>query len=290
MKNTKRIWLWILTVFLALSALVYFPSVSSLIFIFPALLILPLQTWQDMISRYINGKLKTVTVVALIIVAALLVPKEDTAIEPPQAGNTETAEGYVSDGGDARPEQESDIPPLDSSHISDESGTDAVSSEAIGTESSPSSDGDSSAPTPDDTALQSVHTHSFKAASWTEPRGCTSCEATEGQPLGHSWRNATCTSPKSCFNCPATEGAAKGHNWRSATYGSPKKCLDCSATEGSPLQKPGGENYHGHVYTGGSSSEKFHYEAHCAGKYSHEITWEEIDRRNLGPCGTCVLK
>ena len=52
----------------------------------------------------------------------------------------------------------------------------------------------------------------------------------------------------------------------------------------------GKENYHGHVYTGGASSTKYHYEADCAGKYSHEITWEEVDARHLQPCATCVLK
>lgn len=52
----------------------------------------------------------------------------------------------------------------------------------------------------------------------------------------------------------------------------------------------GNENYHGHVYTGGASSTKYHYEADCAGKYSHEITWEEVDARHLQPCATCVLK
>lgn len=50
------------------------------------------------------------------------------------------------------------------------------------------------------------------------------------------------------------------------------------------------DNYHGHVYTGGPYSKKYHYEANCAGKNSHEITWDEVESRGLGPCGTCVLK
>ncbi len=50
------------------------------------------------------------------------------------------------------------------------------------------------------------------------------------------------------------------------------------------------DNYHGHVYTGGQYSKKYHYEANCAGKSSHEITWDEVEQRALGPCGTCVLK
>lgn len=53
---------------------------------------------------------------------------------------------------------------------------------------------------------------------------------------------------------------------------------------------PYADNYHGHVYTGGQYSKKYHYKANCAGKSSHEITWDEVKQRNLGPCGTCVLK
>lgn len=105
----------------------------------------------------------------------------------------------------------------------------------------------------------------------------------------HSFSPATCTAPRTC-SCGATEGTAKGHNWKDATYTAAKTCTTCGATEGDPIDPPGKENYHGHVYTGGSSSKKYHYEANCAGKNSHEITWDEVSRRGLGPCGTCVLK
>lgn len=105
----------------------------------------------------------------------------------------------------------------------------------------------------------------------------------------HSFSPATCTTPRTC-SCGATEGTANGHDWKDATYTSAKTCTTCGATEGDPIDPPGKENYHGHVYTGGSSSKKYHYEANCAGKNSHEITWDEVSRRGLGPCGTCVLK
>ena len=105
----------------------------------------------------------------------------------------------------------------------------------------------------------------------------------------HSFNAATCIAPKTCA-CGATEGSALGHSWKSATYSAPKTCKRCGVTEGNSLPVPGGENYHGHVYTGGEYSKKYHYEAHCAGKKSHEITWEEVERRGLEPCGTCVLK
>ena len=122
----------------------------------------------------------------------------------------------------------------------------------------------------------------------TEPATEPTTAPTE-PPHTHKFKPATCTEPKTC-SCGATEGKANGHNWKEATYSSPKICTVCGTTEGAPLEIPGKENYHGHVYTGGDSSKKYHYEAACAGKYSHEITWEEVERRKLGPCGTCVLK
>lgn len=121
------------------------------------------------------------------------------------------------------------------------------------------------------------------------PTTAPTTEPTTEPPHTHSFRAATCTTPKTC-SCGATEGSANDHSWIDATYASPKTCSVCGAIEGSPLDVPGKENYHGHVYTGGSSSKRYHYEPNCAGKNSHEITWDEVERRNLGPCGTCVLK
>ena len=123
----------------------------------------------------------------------------------------------------------------------------------------------------------------------TEAPTETPTEAPTEPPHTHSFSAATCTTPKTCV-CGATEGKAKGHSWQNATYASPKKCAVCGKTDGSPLKKPGAENYHGHVYTGGAYSKKFHYEAKCAGKNSHEITWEDVTRLGLEPCKTCVLK
>lgn len=57
-----------------------------------------------------------------------------------------------------------------------------------------------------------------------------------------------------------------------------------------PREIPYSQNYHGHVYTGGEQSVNYHYEAECAGKYSHEITWADVDKLHLNPCDTCVAK
>lgn len=132
--------------------------------------------------------------------------------------------------------------------------------------------------------------HIWKDATCTDSKRCTTCGVTEGSSQGHTWKDATCSSPKTCTACGLTEGSTTNHTWIDATYTAPKTCTICSATEGQTKDIPGKENYHGHVYTGGSSSEKYHYEEKCPGKNSHEITWEEVDKRGLGPCGTCVLK
>ena len=148
---------------------------------------------------------------------------------------------------------------------------------------------ESSAPEKVQTHSVPTHVHSFSSATCTEPAKC-SCGAINGNAKGHSFSNATCTSAAKCTFCGVTTGSAKGHSWVAATYIAPKTCSVCKITEGDPIAVPNFENYHGHVYTGGSSSKKYHYEAKCAGKNSHEITWDEVARRNLGPCGTCVLK
>lgn len=132
--------------------------------------------------------------------------------------------------------------------------------------------------------------HNWKAATCTSAKKCSTCGVTEGEKADHSWKAATCTTAKTCTVCKITEGDKSEHSWKDATYSAPKTCSVCGTTTGSALEVPGKENYHGHVYTGGSSSKKYHYEANCAGKNSHEITWDEVQNRNLGPCGTCVLK
>lgn len=51
----------------------------------------------------------------------------------------------------------------------------------------------------------------------------------------HTWREATCTSPKTCTTCGATSGSTANHQWRDATYDAPKTCIVCGATTGSAL-------------------------------------------------------
>ena len=250
MKTAKTIGLWILAIFFALSAMVYFPSVSSLFALLIITLVIPIPRWQSFLKNFIRGKIKTIIVIVLVILTMFTAPSSEPATTP----TTEPS---------AAPTAEPSAAPT----------------------AEPTA-----APTAEPTAAPTAEpTTAPTAEPTTAPTAEPTTAPTTEPPHVHSFSAATCTAPKTC-SCGATEGSANGHSWKEATYTSPKTCTNCGVTEGSPLEVPGEENYHGHVYTGGEYSKKYHYEADCAGKYSHEITWEEVDRRGLEPCGTCVLK
>jgi hypothetical protein len=84
---------------------------------------------------------------------------------------------------------------------------------------------DSSKPTDPTKPTTSTHTHSWKAATCTTPKTCTTCGATEGNPA-HSWKSATCTAPKTCTSCGKTEGVKGGHTFVNNT------CKTCYMVNG----------------------------------------------------------
>ncbi len=77
--------------------------------------------------------------------------------------------------------------------------------------------------------------HNWVEATCTEPKTCSRCGETEGDPLGHEWVDATCTEAKTCSVCGATDGDPLGHDWVDATCTEPKKCSVCGLTDGEPL-------------------------------------------------------
>ena len=77
--------------------------------------------------------------------------------------------------------------------------------------------------------------HEWAEADCVNPRHCTLCDKTEGEPLGHVWYAATCEAPKTCETCGATEGEPKGHSWVEASCEEAKNCSVCHLTEGEPL-------------------------------------------------------
>lgn len=267
MKKGKIVGLWILSIFFMLSAMVYFPSFSSLISVLIVALVIPFSKWQAILNKYIKGKLKLIVVIILALVTIFTAPNTEANV-PDDTTSTITTEAST----DSTVESTSETTTTSTT----ESTTAPTSEPTTAPTTEPATEPTAKPTTPPAT------TPTTPAAKPTTP------PATES-PHIHNYNPATCTAPKTCA-CGATEGTANGHSWKDATYTSPKTCTVCGTTEGTSLDVPGKENYHGHVYTGGDKSTKYHYEADCAGKYSHEITWEEVDRRGLEPCGTCVLK
>lgn len=58
-----------------------------------------------------------------------------------------------------------------------------------------------------------THTHTFSAATCTQPKTC-SCGEKKGNALGHKWIEATCKSPKTCQNCGLTNGEKAEHQYQ----------------------------------------------------------------------------
>ena len=77
--SIKKILLWILTVFLTLIALVYFPHISGIIALAAAAIVLPVEKWQAQISRFINGKKKTIIVAVMTVLAFFGTPTSGPA-------------------------------------------------------------------------------------------------------------------------------------------------------------------------------------------------------------------
>lgn len=83
--SIKKILAWVLAVFLALIALVYFPHISGIIALAAAVIVLPIEKWQAQISRFINGKKKTIIVSVMTVLAFFGTPtSESTKVESPE--------------------------------------------------------------------------------------------------------------------------------------------------------------------------------------------------------------
>lgn len=82
---------------------------------------------------------------------------------------------------------------------------------------------------------ESVHIHSYVAATCTSPKMCTSCGETIGDALEHNFLAATCTNPQICSRCGETSGDPLGHDYDAATCTLPQTCIRCDKTEGEPL-------------------------------------------------------
>lgn len=72
-----------------------------------------------------------------------------------------------------------------------------------------------------------THEHDWVDATCTEPRTCSNCKKTDGEPLGHDWIDATCSAPQTCRRCSISQGYRADHTWADATCTEPESCSVC---------------------------------------------------------------
>ena len=145
--------------------------------------------------------------------------------------------------------------------------------------------------------------HSWKSATCTSKKTCTTCGVTEGSALGHSYtskvtKQATCTaSGTKTFTCSRCTHSytetipAIGHSWKSATCTSKKTCSTCGITEGSAL----GHNYTSKVTkqaTCTASGIKTFTCSRCNHSYTETIpatghSWKSATCTSKKTCATC---
>lgn len=281
MKKGKTIVLWILAVFFILSALVYFPSFSSLFAILTTALVIPIPKWQNILAKFIRGKLKTIVIVILIVLTIFTAPTEDTTIptDPDdtiitesttipttsEVSNQSTTEATTESS--ASSTEATTIPTTENTATSTEAttkpttDTTTTSTEAIIETSTPS-------PT------ESSHTHSFTSATCTAPKTC-SCGATEGGALGHSWKDATCIEPKTCTLCGTTSGLTAGHNFSSGS------CTNCGKSDPNFV-------YASMVWIPTNGGTKYHTHAGCSNMNNPvQVTQSEAESRGFTACKRC---
>lgn len=79
MKNIKKVLMWALTAFMIVSSIVFTPSISSVIMLVFAVIIAPIDSWQEFLSGMgIRGRLKGVVLCVAFIGAMVTVPAKDT--------------------------------------------------------------------------------------------------------------------------------------------------------------------------------------------------------------------
>ncbi len=117
--------------------------------------------------------------------------------------------------------------------------------------------------------------HDYANATCTEPQTCTHCGATVGSALGHNYKAATCTADSVCSRCGKTVQSALGHNYKAATCTNPQTCTRCGATTGSAL----GHNYKAATCTDPSTCSR------CGATVGSALGHDYIDGIKCSSCG-----
>ncbi len=88
----KRIVLWCLSIFCVLSCLAFLPSISSLLYLLAALMLLPIEKLKAIIDRILpNRRVKIVAIVIIAIIAMVISPTNNN-VQPTNINNNQIYE------------------------------------------------------------------------------------------------------------------------------------------------------------------------------------------------------
>ena len=76
--SIKKLLLWVIVVFLGLIALAFLPHISSILALVAAVLLLPVEKWQGILSRFVKGKAKAIIATVVAVAAFFATPTADT--------------------------------------------------------------------------------------------------------------------------------------------------------------------------------------------------------------------
>lgn len=301
MNISKKITLWIFTIFLSLFALSFVPSFASIPLFLAAALLVPIHKWQHFLRKYIHRRIKNIAVIGLAFVALLTAPADDTADTPYIPPETTTAATVETT--EAIPEtavivettiQATSASTTEAATAPSTAPTSAPTSEAISWPTSEITYKPTIAPTTQTVTIplttvatevtsesttapstESIHTHNFTAATCTTPKTCSYCSATDGSAAGHNWVAATCTTPKTCSSCGITEGSAIEHNYVSG------KCSSCGENDPDYVSEA-------MVWIPTKGGKKYHSKSSCSGMIDPiQVTKTEAINQGFTACGRC---
>ncbi len=262
-KHMKTFGLWYLSAFFIIIFLISIPNLTAFISLAIAVLIIPINKWQNIINKYIKHKVKIITIVGLIILTLISAVFYNSK-------NTDTNINDNSFTSSFTMNEEKDKP------INSNNTTASNSSKA-------------------------EHTHEYSGATCDKPETCSICGKTQGEPLSHNWGEATCESPRICTVCQKTEGEAIGHKWEEATCDKPETCSICGKTQGTIKEHSyydGECSYCGisdpdyksetMVWIPTNGGKKYHSRAGCSNMDNPEqVTQTEAESRGFTPCKRC---
>ena len=76
--SIKKLLLWIIVAFLGLMALAFLPHISGIFALAAAVLLLPVEKWQGILSRFVKGKSKAIIATVVAVAAFFATPTADT--------------------------------------------------------------------------------------------------------------------------------------------------------------------------------------------------------------------